>query len=466
MKKGFLCFVVLLSVVGGRAQVIPHVGLQKSAAVSNNNSASTIGSAGNVDKTTLMGFDRWYNYVNYLRYSGDSMHWQSTYVNLWNDTTAIFATSDSTYHYNDLTSIGVCFDPFARGFDNDTLYDREICVTSSDAYTIDSISIFGKYMRNNARTSPVDTIRVAIVYGNGSLSSDIPIGQFTDSGSHTNFPYSEYGVDTIWWAGLKHDSLANRADSQGGGRAPVVFDTYLDSSDTASFFQRSVGLPAPLIVPPAGSFGANVVSVSLSFKCGDATYPYDDTVLYGNGSYKRGEFSPLIVFKGINDSMPVFPTYLHYDFNTGYFKKEGVADSGWGDIYMPNWAIINAGHTASKLQYPAIGVHLTCWTCGSVSWFGCDPGKIASQSPSINNSIKINPNPANDELQLSYSFLSPSHLQVVLTNTLGQVVATEDLENVNTGMVDFNTSSLSPGVYFYFVWANGFEQSGKVVVVH
>ena len=79
------------------------------------------------------------------------------------------------------------------------------------------------------------------------------------------------------------------------------------------------------------------------------------------------------------------------------------------------------------------------------------------------------PNPANNTLTIPVSLTTSAAVNVNLTNTVGQVMQTQNLGSMTAGASKkavFNTSSLSSGIYFYTVEANGERVTKRVVVAH
>ena len=117
-----------------------------------------------------------------------------------------------------------------------------------------------------------------------------------------------------------------------------------------------------------------------------------------------------------------------------------------------------SGGGAATLQHSANGFHLTCTTCGVVN-------AVETITKNI-TSIQAYPNPANESVVVNFALNNSTTATVELSNTLGQVVATQVANNSANGSVTFNTAKLSAGVYFYTVIANGERSTGRVVVAH
>lgn len=119
-----------------------------------------------------------------------------------------------------------------------------------------------------------------------------------------------------------------------------------------------------------------------------------------------------------------------------------------------------------------------------------DPSSVSdddmSQQPNINpwlelwmhqwNDISANdilsfqsqayPNPAYDEVTVSYTLSTPSKVLLALTDLAGKVLIdiNEGVQNTGLNQLTFDVSSLDAGVYFYTVSIKGAEISKKLIV--
>src|SRR5947208_166069 len=112
-----------------------------------------------------LGGDRWYDYVDeVLRRNFSVVDVAAAGLDLWNDTSSIMGytgvTSGSPYQNQEFTSVGMSFHPFASIWNDATLFaTTNIAVSSSDAYTIDSVQVGSWYNRNyttSAKMAVVD----------------------------------------------------------------------------------------------------------------------------------------------------------------------------------------------------------------------------------------------------------------------------------------------------------------------
>lgn len=417
----------------------------------------------NASKTTAA--PRWYSYDSWFDANETDMS-SSTALSLpylWKDTMAVMAYSSSSggteWHNNTLVSVGTVIDPAFSGFNDITYYTGDMEVTSTDAYGVDSVVFFGRYGFNPAKTSVVDTLRVAFVYGDGASTSDIYLAKTTNP-----VVLSNYGVAT-------GDSLHNyrmifdSSTTHAGGTTVVVRDVILDNSgaspawgDTMSdgTFVGAVAVgstPGASVSIPAG----NMIGASITFISGDPTFTANDTVFGSTIGYKYNMFRPYVMYRGTTST----PVRINYDINNrndGMFKTLPDTALGWGGQYIPLYFWSSTGGAASGYQFPYIDFHLTCSTCGVVSLGVSDVNGMGK--------VSAYPNPVRGDLRIPFELNDPADVAVTLSNMTGQVVRTRLFVKTGHGEAVFDTRDLADGLYFYSVSANGQRFNGRVVVLH
>ena len=452
--------------------------------------AGTQSQPGQTERTTTgpcTSCGRWYDYVDSIvGINGGLLNplGFSTF-DIWQDTTATFGyTGTTAYANSDFTSVGLLFHPWASAWNSAISFAAgEIAITPSDPYTIDSVVIAGTYHRNLAKPSIVDTLVVQFVWGNMDSTSNLPLGIYYPSGSSLDADYGIPMTDSIPFVSMLFDSVDNRAGASGAPltlpypvalpvTTPAVIKYPLTIADTntsstigmlTTLYPRP-GDPALSISLPPG----NVAGVSVSFKSGDVLAPYPaDTVRTSALAYKFGAWEPLIAYEGdgtAGDGNAVFPPYENLpvgaDWTSGYFNEEGARDRGNDYAYAPNWGWTTSTG-ASILQYPYIWFHVKCPTCNTVG-----TASLGATTVAATNMIKVYPNPASDEVNISYTLVNSAEVTATLTNMLGQVVATQKAPNGAAGNMVFNTNALAEGMYIYTLEANGERTTGRIVVAH
>jgi len=425
------------------------VKIQKSAELRHNGHKTTSATGG------------WYDYVSYMdtlvTFGGAINSTSRSAPYLWNDTSSQDAYSGGVTDFNTLVSYAYIFDPTFSGFH--TYFDLPDFSTPH-AYTVDSLVVYGIYGINPAKTSVVDTLKIGYTYGSvKTTGDDILRSEFDASfapGVLTN--YGLASTDTLWFPLCEYDSASNLG--MGTTYHEQVFTisnsaasaTNINWGDTLSngvmFHQFALTTPASV---PAG----DVLAVTVSFKSGDASFAFGDVVYGSTGAYAYNMFRPLIAYYSDASGNPVFSPYSASDNNCGLYKTLPNYKNGWGDVYVPMYAW-TSGSGASTLQYPVMDLHLQCATC------------VGSSIATVDNinEVKAVPNPASNSTAISFKLDQTSNVVITLTDVTGQVVSTQNMNNVANGRAFINTANLAAGVYIYTITANGKHASGRVVVAH
>lgn len=395
------------------------------------------------NKTTSVQTKRWYNYGDYfdttLIDGGNSASISG--VIIWNDTLGEALYTSGLAH-NRQVSVGSILHPQIAGFNDVNYYPGEMHLDTLNAYNVDSIRIYGNHNINPAKTGVVDTI--IITAGKGANIHNIRYTGMT----------ARYGVDTLNCSNLRYDSVAN-TEALGLG-APVVTTKFPITAamwgDTLSDGTFVMKLPVS-ITAAAGE----MVGMSLTFKSGDASFPTTvpgDTIDAFTNVYMYNSFYPLSIFKLVGTS-PAFAPYNQNDRNEGLFKTLPSYLNGYATQYVPMWAWSTSGGTAaSYLQHIYLDWHVTCSNCTTIG--------VNEVVKNITNN-RVYPNPAEDQVTVAFNLVNATSATVSLTNTLGQVVASQVVTN---GKASFNTTAIPSGIYIYTINANGEQTTGRVAVAH
>jgi len=422
-------------------------------------------------KKTGPGGSRWYSYTDYM----DSFKTPTATLNAYpeyfwhHDNSRWPYGSPVAYDSNKTVSMGFILDPFMPDFNDSNFYPGQIAIGGSDNFVFDSVLIIGEY--NMPKPSVVDTMIVSFFYGDGSNASNIHENGFY--GANASAVLSDYGLlstDTLFVFTTAVDSLTATSTNYSSGptvsKVKIPFTPYL--ADTAN------GLMFMYVPVPGGGInipsGGNLIGATYSFASGDNNFTNLDTVAKFNSAnpnpwtYKYNNFRPWVVFNATSTSSTgtaVFPPYRKpsIDANQGIFKQQ--PDGNWANEYAPMWAWSN-GSTGSQFQYPDMSFHISCANCNLTNPPGSGgPSSVANVNAI--NSVKVYPNPANDQVVISFTSAPSAGTTVSLVNMLGQVVNSQNVTNAN---VTFNVSNLCNGVYFYSIQSNGSRTTGRVVVAH
>jgi type IX secretion system substrate protein len=459
-------------------------------------------------KTTALGIGRWYDYSVYwqlnfaaLRLIGGSEYIFDYGQVIWKDTFCIQYYSSGPGYIN-LTSMATILEPQFVGFDDAALWDPilgagdYIEVRPGDNYLVDSFLIPNEYVPGNKAATTTDTLRVCFLYGKGgTLSTD----DISSPVSHLGGHYAGVSFLEIGW-----DSVTNCATSTSSTPTAWYMDVLIANTDTSSllanikpyqivqngagggmahkgvirFSDGSVvsGSATPYPVP-----AGNYVACAYTFISGDpathgagklAAWP-GDTLFgaiapfdrYNNFSgiiaYWESEIDPKTFTPGDKLPTPDFPAYSPIDFNTGLFNRiyhPGLSIGGGKYYYDPQWDIYDSLGRAFPLQDVDVSFHIVCPTCPAV------PEK--TDFVSVANSVYAYPNPATEELNISFDLSQKTNATASLTNILGQEMAMKQLNNTAKGNIVFDTKSLPGGVYIYRLQAGTEFYTGRIVITH
>ena len=343
----------------------------------------------------------------------------------------------------EMVSYGSVLMPWYAGFDDPGLPNSagKIYINTFNAYTVDSVYIYGFYGRNPAKTSIVDTMIISLVWGDN-------IRAFRYGNQQ-----AQYGVDTIRVATVRFDQVEQAADTYSTGnpnrRIIKIPLTTATLNDTTSNGLTVIGAAFNQAIP-----AGDMVAASATFKTGETYTPFSDTVFRGSVNsavpFKYGMFRPAIY--GQNASQ--FATWTSGNWNGGIFKFMPDTANGYGGWYIPGYAFNSA---ESNLEFPDIDYILSCVGCNAVG--------VANVAQNI-KSFGAHPNPANTAVTISFGLAEAKDVNVSIINAVGQTVKSKRLTNVSGGNAKFSTSDLANGVYMYTIDADGQRKTGRIVVAH
>ncbi len=394
-------------------------------------------------KTTSVQTQRWYNYGDYfdttLIDGGNSASISG--VIIWNDTLGEALYTSGLAH-NRQVSVGSVFQPQAAGFNDINYYAGKMHLDSTNSYSVDSIRIYGNHNINPAKTSVVDTLIITTLKGANIF------------GIRYTGMMARYGVDTLTCSNIRYDSIANTGSLGLGSpvtttKFPITAAMWGDTLADGTFVLK---LPVS-ITAAAGEMSA----MSLTFKSGDPTFPTSvpgDTIDAFTNVYKYNSFYPLSIFKLVGTS-PAFAPYSAADRNEGLYKTLPSYLNGYATQYVPMWAWSTSGGTAaSYLQHIYMDWHVNCTNCTTIG--------VNEIVKNITND-RAYPNPAANQVNVVFNMANATTANVSMINTLGQVVATQQVTN---GKASFNTTSVPSGIYIYTISANGEQTTGRIAIAH
>ncbi|MGN6567276.1 MAG: T9SS type A sorting domain-containing protein [Flavipsychrobacter sp.] len=385
---------------------------------------------------------------------------------IWFDSTVTqrFSTGYGTINYS---AAAANIDPLSSVYSSDTDLVNQVYgltsgagnlmkVDTGDSYQIDSVYITGAYVIEKPSRTTFDSLIVSVV----------PTGGYYYFVNSTSPWITNYGVattDTLrGYAPLDVDSIRRTITSYTSGINAVTWVVPLDPTTMGSIPSPTDGSVTlhnfawappggPLTIPKGHSF-----AISVTFKSTDTWTPHVDSV---------NEFNRFMPLWGYEFPYPA-GGYMTYWRNT-YSHDRNMGDlmfSTDSSQFLPVLPIQGWNLPNSKFfsyEYPAMGAWIECSSCRTIA----QPTAVNNVVNTISG-VSVYPNPANDQVAISYRLSQQSDVTVTLSNTLGQVVASQNMNNGKLGTAIMNTSNLANGVYFYTVIANGERSTGRVAITH
>lgn len=317
----------------------------------------------------------------------------------------------------------------------------DIRVWPKDSYKVDSIQFNAAYVLSpTGLTSTHDTLYLSVApvaYNTQSYTT-------TDYATVTNYDKvtENGGVLKVQTLGTT-DSVERALGNPGAIVWKYVLPDTLRKPKTSSgqYTTNLFSLPVPnggLTVGAGSGF-----AISVAFRPGEA-YAKGDSV------QQHHYFMPLSAEYQDNGQMPYH--YYLLDDRSMYYLRHYSSSRYSSAIGLE---LVNG--VAYSYEYGRMGGHIVCSTCWDLS--------VGRVNQNLNDAI-VFPNPASEEVGIKFSTKNAANVNVTLTNSLGQVVATQSFGKTTSAKATFNVSGLAAGVYMYAIEADGERETGRVVVAH
>lgn len=395
-------------------------------------------------KGTASG-SRVYNYVELL----DLLNVvDGNFPYLWSTGDPICAFSGSTpWDTSAYMGFGAVLHPWYPLFNDPNALDYagKVAITAGSAYRVDTVAIYGSYLQNSNKmnNTVVDTLRVALTYGDGSDGSDLDLTNWFGGNIKAN-----YGVDTLRVVDVQYDF--NQRVAAGGTRViknipitqAVADDTLSNGLNRfAVFFGQNI---------PAG----NVVAVTATVITGDAAYTPYDTVFYG--SQRPSEIVEYNMMRPwvFEQNAGQYAKYEAGNYNLG-LGMLNIQDTGsnFYDRYLNQFFWTKE----SSSEFPYIDWVVTCTDCPVVS--------VANVANSFEGHNAF-PNPAANSVTVKYGLEYADDVTISIYNLVGQQIATQNIEKSLYGNATFDLSNLTNGLYIYTIETSDMKESGRFSVAH
>lgn len=404
-------------------------------------------SAGNAAKGARTD-TRTYNYVDLLSTQTPDILNNQGFSYMWNSFDGL-ANYSSGYDTINTVSFGQLIQPYYNKWNSLFAFPGMPELRRDASYRLDTVKMYGVYPHNPNKPNVVDTMKFSFFYGNGSAGSNVVFDYRTPDSSITT---ANYGLDTLRFAYARYDSANTRAMRNTSGAAIITINVPLPNpyNDSLDNGLRVIRVPVGMDIP-----AGNIVGMTYSFKTGDPAFTPYDTVLLASGTNqvqaKYNMFRPRV----FEQNASAYPTYY--------------ADSNY------NNGLLRLYPLGGSSRYLAM-YFLTAPSAGEFS----DVDFVISSNEFETYKLVVNagqalviagkayPNPANSNLTVPVTVNANTHPVVTITNAIGQVLMTQDLGNVQAGMITnakFDISVLSSGIYFCTVEAAGQRQTQRITIL-
>lgn len=456
MKKLLFLFVGGAMSVAANAQSIDNSASHKAkVAVDNYNYVNAepridIKDASKSGSKTTASQPRWYYPFDIIdALNGGALEQNRRYVPIWYDSTVLqrFTSGLDTINYTGMAQV---IDPIGapNQMFNDASFNNQniMQVNSFDSYTVDSIVIAGAYVKVQSRpTNIVDTLVVSVapntLSGIFRKAQAAWISDYTTADSLVSF--TPRTVDSVNRAAFS--DVGDPVTGRRFWKIPLFDadrDTLNTQNNTIQVRTRTFALPSPLSIP-AGSR----VAVTVAFKSGDTWTPYVDTF------NSRHHFRPQTACRADQQKM----IYNFYS-NLRDRNHSSMMFSTDYSFYGLSYAIEGTNPTSNfSNEHHALGVHIVCPSCWVLDVKNTEGLLVKGGAY---------PNPAVSFVKVPFELTKASDVNISLTNTMGQVVMSQQVANQATGEVTFNTSALTNGMYLYTIEVNGQRTTGRFTVAH
>ena len=453
MKKitfTLLLFIFVLKVMGQQCNPINYTG-PKPALANNylvNKTNNRFANANIASRSADIG-EAWLSYaVNLEALIGNG---QPYIAPLFTDSSVYFNYGPTSYGKAFSYSIGQTFNAYSVFFTSTALggYGIDtIDLTSSEAYTLDSIAPAIAYYRLNRDTSIVDTLVINLYQGT-SQSTIFPQYYFTGNFASGTID-SYYGTDTVFFPAIFYNYKtygvldSNTIGSNKINITPTTIKILLHQKDTA-YLAHEIAVPGGLNVAVG-----NLVGCTVAYKPQSGTWAPGDTLSHG---FNYAEYQALD--ENNTDSVPLYTVINRVpDNNISYIAPQEVqynqSIGGWDSSYIPTIAFYPGFQLQDNYIYYHISYQIT--------------GVKDLTSPVSNQSIY--PNPSADQAMLNYTLKTGASVIINVYDITGKLIRSKNEGNLAAGQNQqvINTSDLTDGIYLVSIVANGNNSVSKLVV--
>ncbi len=416
---------------------------------------------------------RTYSYITAIdavHYGGTGILFGGTHSSalpMWGDSTVQvrYNTGYGSVNFNSAASV---LDPVAPIYHSSPTYTGEMAIGPNDAYTVDSIILWGFYMTPNSDGAVTgDRLTISVVTGDGSSTSQIVTYQRTaGSGNSVQVDYLDpiaTADNSIRGRAPEADSVARIAGTTAADR--ISWDYNFTNADTSApsnatnpayLWKRFAFAPPSPINVAAGQ----KVAVSFTFKSGDTWLANQDSLSFFPGAGSKNHFRPRFYEETVNDKM----TYRNNSENdggdaNGSFKGGDFNNSSLmfttseSGFYDPTVRVEEFNQPSFSYEHLDVDWVVTCNACLNTT----STNDIMNELKGIN----VYPNPATDQMNIALEETASNDVTVSLYTMTGQKLISDVVEK-GSSSITLDVASLSKGMYLVEFESDGQTYTQKV----
>ncbi|MFT5725104.1 MAG: hypothetical protein ACI9JN_002227 [Bacteroidia bacterium] len=374
-----------------------------------------------------LAVEEWYSYMGalgengeaYTYFTGTSIMPDSLTVQIFNDDNG----NPYTSHVGQFC-VGQMFDPTSEHF---ALIPETPPLSRFNAYTVDSIAFFYKYM--NANPGVTDTILIQ-VFNNSDVSA------------------LTWQSDQSRTAGTTYTPALNRSES------PTKEYKFPISESTADFYSSSIGSFSGTMEFESGlstTGASSLTAYTIAFIPG-MSYEFGDTIVNDSlvtGDTKINSFMPLIVRQGtVNNPAFLADTTMNHGVFAFTRQRYSAPAAEWTFPYNPPGTLARQHvYSLFKLASPNVSI-----------------GDIDLTGYGLGNAF---PNPAssNAEVTIPFAIGQAGTVYIEMFDLVGKSITSTTSElTAGSHTETLSTNNLKPGIYLYTVTAGNYTASKKFTV--
>lgn len=392
-----------------------------------------------------VGGIRWYDQyalLDHYYYNG-ALSKHAFHLPIWEDSTVLQRTdtglapvSYSAYYH--------VIDPIRSTFFNDPMFVYDTYIGYGDDFLVDSIAIFGNYIRmQNRPDTVVDTLIISAAfiiphpyrYYNAphiSKTQQPNIAWYTAKDSI--FAYAPYFVDTQNHA-LLTDTLSKH-------KQVVTLKIPLTAADGDTMVNGALPPPRIFIYPLVlQQVRGEMIAISVSFRSGDV---WTKNVTEIDSMHR---FMPIVSYARPDTAMDYFYDIAEEATTSGFMLTSDDTR------FIPSLFLEANSSPKFKEEYVWAAAHIICLTC-TVS--------VKDRSYRSYNDISAYPNPSSDKVNFSLSKKDHKTYTLTIYNTLGKTVAIMPI----TDNTSWDAINYPKGVYYYQLSDEGVRITyGRILIL-